>query len=124
MITETVDREIRERLAGLYGQARDVLDLSSTDADRGVWIVSRESPAWTDEPIVTRLFAYMAPEFAQDGGLNLPLTQARILLGDAASCLQAAGVLTLTDDTAVRFAALAPVARSATERAATVEWLL
>jgi hypothetical protein len=55
---------------------------------------------------------------------NLPLTQARALLKDAAGALAAIGVLTVSEDELVRFAGIGPLARACAERAATVHWMM
>jgi hypothetical protein len=88
-----------------------------------VWRVHPAAPAAKERVISTRLFIYLPVEIAS-GGTNLPLTQARALLTDCAATFKVIGSVTLENETPVRFAAMAPLARSVVERAATVAWVL
>lgn len=119
------DRGIRARLAAHFSHAPIVLDLGVCDTAANVWRVSPGSPAHGEQGINTNMFTYLAPEIDDLSlGMNLPLTQARALLMDAAWALEAVGIMTTQPEARVRFAAIAPLARSATERAATVVWVI
>lgn len=122
-VTPEFDARVRADLSTKYRRAAAVLDLGVLDETRNVWRIGAGSPAEREPLIETRLFMYLAAEI-DSGGTNLPLSQARSLLADAAATFAALGLLTVEHEPALRFAAIAPLARSITERASTVYWAL
>jgi hypothetical protein len=121
-ITPEFDDRVRADLSAAYRRAPAILELGVLDRSRGVWRIGRGSPAEREPLIETRLFMYLAAEI--EGGTNLPLSQARSLLADAAAAFGALGLVTREGDVALRFASIAPLARSIAERASTVAWVL
>ncbi len=121
-VTPGFDARVRAELSTAYRQAPAILDLGMIDEMRNVWKVEPGSPADRASLIETHLFTYLVAEI--ESGTNLPLTQARSLLADAAATFTALGLLTIEQDAAVRFASIAPLSRSIAERASTVAWAL
>ncbi len=121
-VTPGFDARVRAELSTAYRQAPAVLDLGMMDERRNVWKVEPGSPADQASLIETHLFLYLAS--GREGGTNLPLTQARSLLADAAATFTALGLITIEEDAATRFASIAPLSRSIAERASTVAWVL
>jgi hypothetical protein len=121
-VTPEFDAKVRADLSAAYRRAPAVLDLGMLDETRNIWKIGPGSHAERELLVKTRLFMYLVAEI--DGGTNLPLSQARSLLADAAATFVALGLLTIEEDSALRFAAIAPLARSIAERAATVAWVL
>lgn len=123
-VTDEFDRDVRRRLATEFTAAPSLIDLGVTGADGPpVWTVAEKSAAAGDGGIETLMWAFLAAELDGDGTVNLPLTQARALLTDAAGSLAALGRITTDPDPALRFAATGPLARSSTERAALAWWV-
>lgn len=122
-VTREFDARVRADLSREYRRAPAVLDLGALDETRNVWRIGAGSRAEREPLIETRLFMYVAAEI-DSGGTNLPLSQARSLLVDAAATFGALGLVTVEDEPALRFAAIGPLARSIAERASTVAWVL
>jgi hypothetical protein len=122
VISEERDRELRAQLAALYRQAPTVIGFTGTDSDP-LWPIHSDSIAARCPGIETGLPAFFVAELDQRG-LDLPLTQARVLMNEAASCFVVLAELTVLPSDATRLAGVAPIARSAAEKAATVHWVL
>lgn len=122
-VTSEFDARVRRDLSAAYRRAPALLGLGALDEARNVWTNAAGSAATREPLIETGLLVYAVAEL-DSGGVNLPLSQARSLLSDAAATFKALASITVDDDTAVRFSAIAPLARSITERASTVAWIL
>lgn len=124
-ITPELDRAIRDRLADAYRSGSRLVDLEATDDDAEVWTIAQGSPADEEAGIEVRMLPYIANELGEPPGqTNLPLTLARSLLVDAGASIDVLGYVTRVESAAVRFATMAPIARSCTERAATAAWVI
>lgn len=122
LVASEFDATVRAALSNAYRRAPTVLRLGMLDDARNVWNIAPGSPAEREPLIETRLFMYLAAEI--DRGTNLPLSQARSLLADAAAIFKVLGLVILEHETALRFASIAPLARSIAERSSTVAWVL
>jgi hypothetical protein len=114
------DRRLRTELAALYRQAVEVVDFGQ----EWPWTPSKESVAANEPRLVTGLQAFLVAEIAEGNGLNLPLTQARSLLREAAGCFEVLAALTVMESPVARLASVGPVARSAAEKSSTARWVL
>lgn len=125
-VDPSFDAECRHALVGLLEQSRSLVSLGA-DADSGHgWRVQPDSIA-DRERVVLDIAPYFMHQLVSEGeriGTNLPLTQARSMVLDAAGALMGIGALTAVKDDNVRMACVGPLARACAERAATAHWVM
>lgn len=100
--------------------------LGCEDSSGHGWRVEQGSNADVERISITSP-PYLLNEVVADGeysGTNLPLTQARSMILDAAGALMGIGWLTTCEDEQTRAASIGPLARACAERAATAYWVI
>lgn len=120
------DARIRNAVAELLLQSPDMARLGAEPAAPWLWTVTPEAAA-RRERISLPFHPYGLNDWlhGEDSpGTNLPLSQARVLVADAAGALAAIGHLATTQDPQTRRAGIGPLARACAERASTVCWVL